>query len=249
MATENRRVAAYLPEEIDEQLKAFKVARGFATQEGLAEKQSQADSQALVIILSEFFGVSQNVTHQSNSNLELRIDSINESLSELKSELLAYKTSVDERLKVLEARLPSIHEVSAEVKSELLSELKSELYKTAEIPGQLELIPNLVGHNYVVSEPLNELKDKPDSNDSGLMSEPKNEPLESSTKEDERWMSIRECWEYLGEPGSFQTFRKHAPKALFELYGIQSDPARKGKYNSLWVKPPKSAKGKFKPTL
>lgn len=43
MPTENRRIATYLPKQVDERLEAFK-----------AERSIKGDSQALIVILSEF---------------------------------------------------------------------------------------------------------------------------------------------------------------------------------------------------
>lgn len=54
MPTENRRIATYLPKEILDRFTAFKSERGI-----------KGDSQALIAILSEFFGVSQNIAHIS----------------------------------------------------------------------------------------------------------------------------------------------------------------------------------------
>ena len=56
MPTKNRRVATYLPQEISASFEAFKVARDI-----------DGDSQALITILSEFLGVSQQVAHSVNS--------------------------------------------------------------------------------------------------------------------------------------------------------------------------------------
>jgi DNA-binding transcriptional regulator YiaG len=47
MPTQNRRVAAYLPKEIDDRLKTF-----------ISERNLKGDSPALIAILSEYFGVS-----------------------------------------------------------------------------------------------------------------------------------------------------------------------------------------------
>lgn len=99
MSTENRRVAAYLPKNIDDQLKAFKTDRGL-----------KGDSQALIAILEEYFGVSREVAYPKI--LPFDTESFRDGLlSELKSELLILKM---------------------EIKSELLSELKNESIKAVE---------------------------------------------------------------------------------------------------------------------
>lgn len=51
MGTKNKRVAAYLPDSVTEAFNQFKL------------KHQYGDSQALIEILSEFFGVSRTVTH------------------------------------------------------------------------------------------------------------------------------------------------------------------------------------------
>lgn len=94
MSTQNRRVAAYLPKSIDDRLKAF-----------IAERNLKGDSQALIIILSEYFEVSREVAHISSSDLE-----------HLKSDLLSKLSS-------------KLLNMKAELKSELLGELRSDLYQ------------------------------------------------------------------------------------------------------------------------
>lgn len=51
MPTENRRVATYLPKDVDERLEVFKTERGI-----------KGDSQALIVILREFLGIDQPVS-------------------------------------------------------------------------------------------------------------------------------------------------------------------------------------------
>lgn len=53
MPTQNRRVATYLPKELDDRLKAF-----------IAEHDLKGDSPALIAILSEYFGVSQQIAQK-----------------------------------------------------------------------------------------------------------------------------------------------------------------------------------------
>lgn len=77
MPTQNRRVATYLPPHIDEPFKAFK-----------SQRDIRGDSEALIVVLSEYFQVSQEVAYPSSSNLLQRIEAIEERLGSLKSELL-----------------------------------------------------------------------------------------------------------------------------------------------------------------
>jgi hypothetical protein len=144
MPTENRRVATYLPKELDECLLAFKQDRGL-----------NGDSPALIAILSEFFGVSQKVAHQveplvNKQEFEDRLLQLrSELLGELSSELKVIRDNVEAKFLSLESRVGSVQQV----KDELLSELKSKLPKEDEVPGQLQLIPD---QSQVSSELLSE---------------------------------------------------------------------------------------------
>ncbi len=141
MPTENRRVAAYLPKEIDDRFTAFKVERGLG------------DSQALIVILSEFLGVSQQVAQQGDSlriELEGRIEALEERLTHLRSELLndlksellkelnSSVNQVADKESELEGRLPEDEHTPDQLN--LLSETvepKSELLKEAELAQRL----------------------------------------------------------------------------------------------------------------
>jgi hypothetical protein len=108
MSTKNHRVAAYLPQEIHDRLEAFK-----------AERQIKGDSQALIIILSEFLGVSQYIAHQGeplvnkhefeDRLLQIRSELLGELSSELSRNLdmfqglLGKVQAIDDRLKTLES--------------------------------------------------------------------------------------------------------------------------------------------------
>jgi hypothetical protein len=132
MATKNRRVATYLSEELEAAFTKFKIDRQIG------------DSQALIAILSEFFGVSQEVAHQSSSLTTFfqdRVEALEEKLTHIKGDLLS-----ELRRELLEHCNSSIEQVKAEVKTELLSELGSKLPINTEVTrqtGQLELIPDV----------------------------------------------------------------------------------------------------------
>jgi hypothetical protein len=97
MPTENRRVAAYLPKNIDEQLDRFKQERGI-----------KGDSSALITILEEFFGVSREMAYSSSSQLNTEVFK-SDLLSELRSELLSLKSEIkSELLSELKSELPSV---------------------------------------------------------------------------------------------------------------------------------------------
>jgi DNA-binding transcriptional regulator YiaG len=122
MVTKKQRVAAYLPEGLKEAFFRFK------------EERQLGDSQALIAILSEFLGVSQEVTHEgssANTELQRRIEKLEERIVQLKDELLKELQS-----ELLKYRASSIEQAKAEVRTELLSE--SPRIETA--PGQLELL-------------------------------------------------------------------------------------------------------------
>lgn len=219
MVTQNPRIAAYVPQVIKEQFEAFK-----------SERKIKGDSQALVAILSEYFGVSHQAAHQVSPDLiqrievlENRIDSLRDGLlSELNSRLLDAITPIKHSLDGLESNLSSVQQVKDKVRDEILSELKSESPQDRLIPGQLELIPHEESSETWEAnedEPSNELKSKP--------------------PDDERWMSTKECWEYLGRPGRYDTFRKISPEKLHQLYGVRANLERKAekKYSAKWLSP------------
>jgi hypothetical protein len=76
MPTAKHRIAAYLPPEVDEKFQAFK------------QEQGVGDSQALILILTEFLEVSREVAHDRSLDIEvLKSELQSELLSELLSEL------------------------------------------------------------------------------------------------------------------------------------------------------------------
>jgi hypothetical protein len=76
MPTENRRIATYLPKEVDEKFKAFKLERGI-----------KGDSHALLTVLSEFLGVNQEVAYSSSPDFLDRFESLEKIVSQLQQEL------------------------------------------------------------------------------------------------------------------------------------------------------------------
>jgi predicted RNA-binding Zn-ribbon protein involved in translation (DUF1610 family) len=131
MPTQNRRVATYLPPHIDEPFKSFK-----------SQRDIKGDSEALIVILSEYFQVSQEVAYPSSSNLLQRIEAIEERLGSLKSELLGeFKNLVPETQKTepissskdklpgkpKDLQLQTVSLFPEESQSSLLNEPKSKL--------------------------------------------------------------------------------------------------------------------------
>ena len=79
MATKNRRVATYLPPHIDEQFKAFQ-----------SERDLKNESQAILIIISEYLGVAHSVaSNESYQEIQERLQRVEEKLQRcVDSELL-----------------------------------------------------------------------------------------------------------------------------------------------------------------
>lgn len=133
MPTNNRRIATYIPVEIDDKFQAFKQEKGVS------------ESKALILILSEYLGVSQQVVYLSDSplvkqveSLETKVETLNDLLCELRSELSA---------KVTESRL-------SELKSELLNELKSSLKSEFKIDSPEQLSIEIQVDPKVTKEPV-----------------------------------------------------------------------------------------------
>jgi hypothetical protein len=91
MPTAKHRIAAYLPPEVDKKFQAFKQKRGVG------------DSQALILILTEFLEVNRDVAYHSSLDIEALkselkselLSELNSKFSELKSELLSSSPKVD----------------------------------------------------------------------------------------------------------------------------------------------------------
>jgi hypothetical protein len=98
MPTAKHRIAAYLPPDVDEKFQAFKEERGVG------------DSQALILILTEFLEVSQKVSYSSSLDVEA-----------LKNELLS---ELDFRFSELRGELLSKSLRSVEITHESLKEVK-----------------------------------------------------------------------------------------------------------------------------
>ena len=110
MATSNRRVAAYLPPEIDEAFIAFKIQRELATE----EEPNQNDSQGLIQILSEFLGVSRGteylVSYPADAVTQGQLDS-------LKSELVSQISELSSELCLTQGRLQALIDASVKTVS------------------------------------------------------------------------------------------------------------------------------------
>jgi hypothetical protein len=227
MPTENRRVATYLPKVIDDRLEAFKTERGL-----------KGDSPALVAILEEFFGVSQEVAHFSESevaSLSKQVESLIDKVAHLEGELLGeLKSSPQGDLKselLGELQGELFDRLKPDLKSELLSELRSELLNTSSeisiASGQLDLIPadqieqNAIPISSSQSELINESLNS-DLNDSDtLSSTPGESESELPDKAEQETISESASWSELKgellpmtEDDLAKRFRLTNPKSL-----------------------------------
>jgi DNA-binding transcriptional regulator YiaG len=145
MPTENRRVAAYLPKEIDEQLKAFKIARELATPERLTDKQSEADSQALIIILSEFFGV----THQLAQTVDYSVFVTAEQFAELTSKVSELSDAIQRSSSpdtVLNELLDQIEQLEKRIESLELVKNRELTLSVGELAKRLKMDSSTLSH-------------------------------------------------------------------------------------------------------
>ena len=145
MATENRRVAAYLPKEIDEKLKAFKVDRGLATSDKLIDKPSEADSQVLIIILSEFFGV----THQVTQAIDYSAFVTAEQFTELTSKVSELSDAIQESSSfhsLLDELLDQVDRLENRIKSLELSKDKEFTLSVGELAKRLTMDYSTLSH-------------------------------------------------------------------------------------------------------
>lgn len=205
MPTKNRRVATYLPKEIDDRFSAFKADRGI-----------EGDSQALIAILSEFLGVSQQVAYPVDHSSSF---ATKDELSELNLKV----TQLVEQIQTLGYRLDQVvSRAASELKDELLGELpKQEVTEVS--PGQLDLL----------SDRANEQETEP-------LEQPDELPSESLSSSQDGWMTTKEAYEALKPRDiALRTFRGKSPGELRQRYGLQVDLQRKeSKRNAKWLKLP-----------
>lgn len=105
MSTKKRRIATYIPTEIEDKFQAFK------------KEREVGDSQALILILTEFLGVSQKVAFSDDSLVEIK----SELLFELKSELLKEAEKLENNLN------SKIGELKSELLNKLLTDVELEI--------------------------------------------------------------------------------------------------------------------------
>lgn len=215
MPTDNRRVATYLPKEIDSAFKAFKNERGIG------------DSAALILILSERLGVTHSVSQIDYS----RFATVGQ-LEELAAKVAELAAAVEKsnapsnlldnlpnEIKRLAERLDRVEPYSSILPS---TEKVEPIELETAAPGQMDLL------EFEAELPTSKLQTK--GIESGVSSE--------------SWMTTKEYWEYLNKPVSLSTFRKYSPIRLQELYGVEFDLEKKAasRYNSPWLRLPGSVK-------
>lgn len=83
MGTKNRRVATYLPPELDEAFILYKIEQGLASK----KNPNQNDSQALIHLLSERLGVGEKSAYSSHSEAIDRLNELEKELNSIKSKL------------------------------------------------------------------------------------------------------------------------------------------------------------------
>ena len=105
MATSNRRVAAYLPNEIDEAFKAFKIKNRFSSE----DEPNSNDSKALIEIIRQFLDVEHRVAHSvslpDNLVTEDQVKDLRKEFDSKLSELLSESKNLIERLERVEGAI------------------------------------------------------------------------------------------------------------------------------------------------
>lgn len=129
MPTENRRIATYFPKDIDDKFNTFKLERGI-----------RGDSQALLTIVSEFLGVTQEVARFSSPDLFSRFEGLEKVVLKIQQELgqirsvpeSSYEQEIQESLEQVIPPVPGQlsflepvieSSTSVDLPSELVSEL------------------------------------------------------------------------------------------------------------------------------
>ena len=102
MATSNRRVAAYLPTEIDEAFKAFKIKNGFSSE----DEPNSNDSKALIEIVRQFLDVTHQVAYSvslpDNLVTQEQLEKLRSEFELKHSELLSESKKLTEKVRNLE---------------------------------------------------------------------------------------------------------------------------------------------------
>ena len=137
MPTDNPKVSAYVPQSIKDRLKAFR------------EERDISESQALILILAEYFGMPEALvrSHQGNHAAGVtlaRIEVLEEKLASLTVPQSSLPSGLLEKIDQLSLSISFFAErLEALEQSSLLSELKSELKESDSVlPQEDEKAPN-----------------------------------------------------------------------------------------------------------
>ena len=144
MATQNRRIAAYLPPEIDQKLKAFKIDAGLATK----RNPTKNDSQALIAILTQFFGLDHEAPYASATELR-------QNLSDLEAKLDRLSNALSEKIAHLETDLADLKQAKIDIEASEPTKSKAEsgsIFST--VPGQLDLLDSIPAQTGGNIEPI-----------------------------------------------------------------------------------------------
>lgn len=144
MTTQNRRIAAYLPPEIDQKLKAFKIDAGLATK----RNPNKNDSQALISILSQFFGLNHEAPYASAAELR-------QNLADLEAKLDRLSSALSEKIAHLETDLAALKQPRLDIKEIELTKPKAESAAAfSSVPGQLHLLDSIPAQSGGNIEPI-----------------------------------------------------------------------------------------------
>lgn len=175
-------------------------------------------------------GYIDSVSELRSTSNELVTESINE--NELVTESIKYLLSVW-RQKSDVASPKNSHWKKAR---ELIEQLEPIVYerkilesvtKSKEHPGQMSLLEQMVSSE--IDTESNEFSNEniTESNTSG-----------DFVSESEIWVYKKQCWELLGRPGLYETFRKKTPEELLRQYGVEADLTKKKGNKGQWLKLP-----------
>jgi hypothetical protein len=155
MPTENRRVATYLPKELDDRLKAF-----------ITERNLKGDSPALITILSEFFDVSYSVAHQVDYSGFVKAEQFDDLVSKVSELSKSFEKSKESgatnlllgKLQRLESRIESLENVTSPSQMDLLKFADSSL--PSNLPGELPRVEQSSSPFKLLRELVNKTEDK-----------------------------------------------------------------------------------------
>jgi len=144
MTTQNRRIAAYLPPEIDQKLKAFKIDAGLATK----RNPNKNDSQAIIAILSQFFGLDHEAPYASAAELR-------QNLADLEAKLDRLSAALSDKITLLETDLADLKPAKFDIEETEPTQPMSEAGAAfSTVPGQLDLLDSFPAHSGGNIEPI-----------------------------------------------------------------------------------------------